>query len=278
MTKENEIPTFDYSKLLKTGVVVAIVGTSNSGKTSLAKYLIYKTQQFYNNVYIYQKTTPSVDNSYSNCIWPSNVKVIKEDVHGVKEMVNKDFALHRGELIDIKNRIDNHNRLCLTNKIKGNVVNSLNTLYIFDDFGQDNRQFTSLFDTTRHANISCIMLLHCVVDATPRVRERIDYIFYHTGLDPLPYYKPSKATVEKYTKYKEYLSKNPRAFICCEKGFVNLSCIALTPKENELGLKNQSFIKTISGDAGAMTYCFKGLIALLKKEDEKKKNDSVVVV
>lgn len=182
---------------------IVIIGTTDSGKTTILKHILLKiiNKHSYDFLYLITNSKISVyNNNYLNYFFLNHIKYL--DINNFKTELGN-------FLIQIKNF---GNDLKIKKKWNGKII------LIFDDVGEKLKLSLNNFtQECRHANISCIMLVHYYTHLPPSVRESVKYIFFtKTSLPSLKEFLPKKNArdTEKITNVVSTLL-NKKKYIYC---------------------------------------------------------------
>jgi GTPase SAR1 family protein len=142
---------------------IVIIGPTNTGKTTILKHILLeiidkKKQDF---VYLVTNSKISVDNNnYLNFFYLNHIKYL-------------DTVNYKIELETFLDQVKNHGNNIKKKNWTGKII------IVFDDVGEKIKfSIKNFTQECRHANISCIMLLHHYTHIPPSVRESIKYIFF----------------------------------------------------------------------------------------------------
>lgn len=157
---------------------VAIMGSSGSGKTTLLRHILKQCKDNYTNVYLFQGCVAGGDNQYSNCVYPADTEAVslienRSAKDPIKQMVNE----YNSCVTEINNDIKDYNLVLLSKnkEDKNKVIKNIRTIFIFDDFGSNSKDFCSLSDIGRHARTSYIYLIHNDTDLEASARKKITH-------------------------------------------------------------------------------------------------------
>lgn len=175
MEHELGLREFDFSQLFqKDSFVLAIIGSSGQGKTTLLKYMLDISKEHYTNVYLFQGSAPSEDNLYTNFIWPADIEYITDiDDKGYKIRFKNNISQYNSIIAEYNTDIRDYNKKCEENK----QLSLIKTLFIFDDFGPNNKYFSDFANVSRHSLSSFVFIIHNDTDLDLCFRKKITHYF-----------------------------------------------------------------------------------------------------
>lgn len=150
---------------------IVIIGPTNTGKTTILKHILLKiiSEKNYDFIYLVTNSKISVDNNnYLNYFYLNHIKYL-------------DTVNYKTELSNFLNQVKNHGNNLKKKNWNGKII------IVFDDIGEKIKYTLNNFtQECRHANISCIMLLHHYTHIPPSVRESVRYIFFTASVSVAP--------------------------------------------------------------------------------------------
>lgn len=164
---------FDFLKLFnKDSFVLAIIGSSGCGKTTLLKYMLDLSKKYYTNIFLFQGSAPSEDNLYTDYIWPADVEYITDIDDKTYKSNFKTLIVQYNTLIaeyntDIRDK----------NKKNEDKIPLIKTMFIFDDFGPNNKYFSDFANVSRHSLSSFVFIIHNDTDLDLTFRKKITHYF-----------------------------------------------------------------------------------------------------
>lgn len=225
-------------------IILTIIGDSGSGKTTLLKYILCEAKSAYTHVFLFQGSMPSEDNVYTNYIWPGDIKYIRNisdkfnleaNTKNIKEYM-ENVTIHNNNISDINKKNNNKK-----------PIPFIKTLFIFDDFGNNNRLLTDLTIIARHSYTSFAFLIHNDTDIDVPLRKKVTHYLINVNFtlnQILENFKNIKNDFEFIRK--SFLEKrNNKCFLLIEKQ--NLNCINYCFLEEEQ-------VKKIRNDSSIVFY------------------------
>lgn len=175
MELNTDLREFNFSELFKRdSFVLAIIGSSGHGKTSLLKHMLNISKDTYTNVYLFQGSAPSEDNLYTNFIWPADIEYITDiDDKGYKTRFKNDIMQYNTIIAEYNTDIRDYNKQNDPNK----QLSLIKTLFIFDDFGPNNKYFSDFANVSRHSLSSFVFIIHNDTDLDLSFRKKITHYF-----------------------------------------------------------------------------------------------------
>lgn len=223
--------------------MIAILGDSNTGKTTLAKHIILKSKNMFDMIFLLQGSTPSSDNLYHDFVWPCDMTFNKPTDYDTKSRTAtikkyvKDLTLLSLELTKINGDIA---ELKKTNP----DASPIKTLFLIDDIGNDLKNFSNIGNVARHSKISIIFLIHKETDLDKETREKITHYFISSkSPNPIKIIKDVfSMDVKLYEEKKMHLinsDMDKRFFLVCTKTNTNILYFCLDNDDFE-NLKKES--------------------------------------
>lgn len=212
----------DFKKICKSdSIVLAIIGDSGSGKTTMLKHILCETRKVYSHIFLFQGSMPSEDNVYINYIWPSDIyyQTNAKDKLSLNS-VNSTIEKYIKDVSEINSNINDLNRK--NDKLK---IPNIKTLFIFDDFGDNNRMFSNATNISRHALTSFIFLIHNDTDLPRSLRNKVTHYLINVNFSLnqiLEIFKSIKNDYE-FLRKKFIEKNNNKCFLLLRKD--NLNCI-----------------------------------------------------
>lgn len=142
---------------------IVIIGPTNTGKTTILKHILLEIIGNAKRDFVYLVTNSKIsvdNNNYLNFFYLNHIKYL-------------DAPNYKIELETFLDQVKNHGNNIKKKNWTGKII------IVFDDVGEKIKfSIKNFTQECRHANISCIMLLHHYTHIPPCVRESIKYIFF----------------------------------------------------------------------------------------------------
>lgn len=227
----SESEVINFKKICKEdSVVLAILGASGSGKTTMLKHILSETRKIYTNIFLFQGSMPSEDNVYTNYIWPADIYYEKSpnDKMSLNNISNT-IDNYVKTIIDINNNIKD-----LKKKNNKTNIPSIKTLFIFDDFGENNRHFADVTNISRHSYVSFIFLIHNDTDLHKSLRNKVTHYLINVNFSLNQILDNFKSIKNEYEHIrKKFIEQNKtRCFLLIAKENLNrIDYCSLTKEE-----------------------------------------------
>lgn len=255
-------------------IVMAIVGSSSAGKTTLLKHILGKAK-CYTHRFLVTGTPIESDNNYLQHFYPDDIYHVD-----IKDNI---------EIGNIRIKIENFTKEVLTineeikDKMlvdKNSKINKPKILFVFDDLGNLMKDFARIVNTIRHSRINFIFLIHNDIDMPPTLRSNITHyiVSFNHNISQMKdtIFKKNKDAYLLFSKEIKDLSKKISESKK-EKGFVfidmedinNMSYKILSEEEFKELSNDNSIFEHSSITRYILKSLLKTLAANIKKKDSK---------
>lgn len=266
MSNLNRVDLNNIFKNENEGLLISIIGSSGSGKTTVLKHILSTTENIFTHVILIQGAKPANDNVYIDYVWPHDIffpnpsETIKEFMSRMKNKIKKymDGVITYNSFI--QDQIDSN---------PNSKLKIIKTLFIFDDCSSQTKCLSDLCDTYRHSKISMIFLIHNDTDIDKTFRSKITYCFMSVK------FKPSQIIEHFTTEQKKQLIEATETFIKLNKEHVflifetknadKIEVLDLKPQELENLKDNQMMFYRSSKQRAIIKNLLKELSEELKK-------------
>jgi energy-coupling factor transporter ATP-binding protein EcfA2 len=270
MDNKTGLRVFDFTHLFKKdSFVLAIIGSSGHGKTTLLKHMLHISKEHYTNVFLFQGSAPSEENLYIDFIWPADIEYATDnDNKTYKTKFKNDILKYNTTIAEYNTDIRDYN------KKHDKQLKLIKTLFIFDDFGPNNKYFSDFANVSRHSLSSFVFIIHNDTDLDLSFRKKITHFFVNVCFALNQIAEIFKDIKNEYEVIRKKFMENnqKKTFLVLDRDNpMDLYYTCLNEKQIEAIKNSNSFLYRFSKQRISMRESLVKLAQHLREEEKRKK-------